>query len=349
MSRLLASYTLILMFCFLCVACSATQKTRVTKEQATIVKKPANSTSLISDTGLSQPRSAATLIEHIADNSGGLTRLAPDYIYERLHRRGDSKEISAAFDRLLVGETADARSNLIHALEMDFIHSPATSSLDLLNPELSAHFREFAWQENDYPGGATGPNEQLADILTDALDLVSPERRANRARAAVIVRDAMTDDLWAYILGQWRVVPGESDWKLNRHAVDSYVEMREAAAADGVDLIILSGHRDPERARKNAARVGNSFAVASFSSHSLGLAIDFVLPRAEAEERFRLTTSPMAEVVEMRCSPVHKWLHLHGYKFGWYPFQHEPWHWEFNPPGFRDVFFADYPGGPPSL
>lgn len=286
-------------------------------------------------------------IELTADGSAHLTRLAPDYIYDRLQSRADSPAISTAFDRLGVGYTAAAHAELVRALERDFIHRPETSALDLLNPELSAHFQEFAWQENDYPGGPEGPNEKLADMLTDALDIVSPERRANRARAAVLLRAEMTPELWEYVLDQWTPVPGEGDWKLNRYAADSYVQMRAAADADGVDLTILSGHRNPKRARDNAERAGNNFAVASFSSHSLGLAIDFALPRAGSDEAYGLTTRPMQDVVDMRRSPVHKWLHLYGHRFGWYPFQHEPWHWEFNPPGFRDVYFSDFPGGAP--
>ncbi|MEM6333959.1 MAG: D-alanyl-D-alanine carboxypeptidase family protein [Planctomycetota bacterium] len=290
---------------------------------------------------------AEALIAELADESDYYTYLAPEYVYTRLMERGDSPEIAAAFDRLLLGDMPALRSELIWLIELEFVHAAGTSSLDLLGPELSEHFGDFEWDPADYPGGPEGPNEKLADMLTDALDLVTPERRANRTRTAVITRGEANDELWAYMLNQWVSVPGEGDWKLNRHAAVSYLAMREAAAADGVELKILSGHRDPEVARRNAAAAGNSFAVASFSSHSLGLAIDFVLPKPESDERFRLTTRPMGDVVDMRRSPVHKWLHLYGRDFGWYPFQHEPWHWEFNPPGFRDVFFMDYPAGPP--
>ena len=242
-----------------------------------------------------------------------------------------------------------AHRALIEALELDFIHDQAMSSLDLLNDELRVHFSEFDWHDDDYPGGPEGPSEALADIMVDALDIVRPERRANRSRTAVIRRDGVNDDIWTYMLDQLEPVPGEEGWKLNRFAVDSYVKMREAAAADGVTLKIKSGHRDPKKASANAARAGNRFAVASFSSHSLGLAVDFELPRPDGDGAFNTTTRPMSSVVAMRSSPVHKWLHLRGEAFGWYPFQHEPWHWEFNPDGFREVFFAEFPGGAPEL
>lgn len=293
------------------------------------------------------PVNRAGKLESIADGSADLTRLPPDYLHQRLLTRDEAPDIAAAYERVLVGDTPAARQALIRAIELDFVHRADTSSLDLLGPGLSGRLQAFGWHEQDYPGGAEGPGEDLAHVLADALDIVTPERRANRARVAVIRKEEATDAIWAYMLAQWEPVPGETRFKLNRHAVAGYLAMREAAAADGVALKILSGHRDPARARANAARVGNSFAVASFSSHSLGLAIDFELPRAESDDRFRLTTRPMGAVVAMRRSPVHKWLHLHGHKFGWYPFQHEPWHWEYNPRGFREVFFADFPDGPP--
>ncbi|MEZ6192006.1 MAG: hypothetical protein R3C45_12070 [Phycisphaerales bacterium] len=122
------------------------------------------------------PSRSDRLIEHLADNSRHLTRLTPDYIYRRLHHRQDSKTICDAFDRMLVADVPDAHRALIDALELDFIHDPATSSLDLLNDELRVHFSEFNWQDDDYPGGPEGPNEALADIMVDALDIVRPER-----------------------------------------------------------------------------------------------------------------------------------------------------------------------------
>jgi hypothetical protein len=292
------------------------------------------------------PGDADGLAQLLAYDSRGLTKLPPDYVLRRLRTREEVPDIAAAFDAVVAADSPATRAALLRAIELDFIHSADTSSLDLLGLELGERFKSFDWQENDYPGGAEGPNEMYAGTLADALDSVTPERRANRAAVAVIRRVEATDALWDYMLAQWQPVPGEDSKKLNLHAVDAYVTMRNAAAEDGIDLTILSGHRDPKRAAANAARVGNSFAVASFSSHSLGLAIDVELPRAD-QGRFRLSTTPMADVVAMRRSPVHKWLHLHAHKFGWYPFQHEPWHWEYNPPGFRDVFFANRQSGTP--
>lgn len=274
------------------------------------------------------------------------TRLHPDYIRPTLNARADVPAIKAAFDKAYADRSESSRQALIHALELKFIHDPKASALDLLGNELSAHFREFAWQPADFPGGPEGPNEAFADVMVEALDLVVPERRANSTPNAVVVRAEATEDVWDYMIGQWAPVPDQDPWKLNKHALESFNRMHAAAKQDGVDLVISSAHRDRKKAAANAARVGNPNAVASFSSHSLGLAIDFKLSQPSAEYP-ALSTEPMADVVKMRESPIHKWLCLHGAEFGWFPYQNEPWHWEYNPVGFRPTFWAEFPGGAP--
>lgn len=277
----------------------------------------------------------------------GATRLHPDYIWATLKDRDQHLEINAAFEQALAQGSRETKLALLRVLELKFIHDRKTSALDILSPELSHHFRDFNWQEDDFPGGPEGPNEQFADVMVDVLDLVRPERRANRSREAVVLREEATEAVWAYVTNQWVSVPGQERWKLNRYARESFIRMREQAKAEGVDLIILSGHRLPQTARANAARAGNPNAVASFSSHSLGLAIDFQMSHRDDIKFEGLSTRPMSELVRMRESPVHKWLVLRGEEFGWYPYQNEPWHWEYNPPGFRELFWADFPGGAP--
>jgi D-alanyl-D-alanine carboxypeptidase len=295
-----------------------------------------------------KPEMPMSLIEATATLAGTCaTRLPANYIWETLKDREQDAEINTAFDRALAENNPKSKHALLRSLELKFIHDPKTSGLDVLGPELSKHFREFDWQENDFPGGPEGPNEQFADVMVDTLDLVRPERRANSTRDAVVLRAEATEPVWNYITNQWVAVPGQERWKLNRHALDSFVRMREQAKAEGIDLIILSAHRYPQVAQANAARAGNPNAVASFSSHSLGLAIDFEMSHRDDFKIEETTTRPMAEVVRMRESPVHKWLLLRGEEFGWYPYQNEPWHWEYNPPGFREIYWADFPGGAP--
>ena len=296
--------------------------------------------------------SAMSLIEATAKLVGtgtgsAATRLHPNYIWATLKDRNQDPAVSAAFEKALAEGTRESRLSVLRVLELKFIHDPHTSGLDILGPELSHHFRDFDWQEDDFPGGPKGPNEQFADVMVDVLDLVRRERRANRSRDAVVLREEVSEAVWNYITNQWISVPGQEQWKLNRHARDSFVRMREQAKVEGVDLVILSGHRDPQVAQANAARAGNPNAVASFSSHSLGLAIDFRMSHRNDIHFEGLSTRPMSELVRMRESPVHKWLLLRGEEFGWYPYQNEPWHWEYNPPGFRETFWAEFPGGAP--
>jgi hypothetical protein len=288
-----------------------------------------------------------SLIEATAQLAGThATRLPANYILASLKDHEQDSTLNAAFERALSENSCESKCALLHALELKFIHDTKTSGLDILGPELSKHFREFDWQENDFPGGPEGPNEEFADVMVDTLDLVRPERRANSTRNAVVLRAEATDAVWNYMTNRWITVPGQERWKLNEHALKSFVKMREQAKRDGVDLIILSAHRYPEVARRNAARSGNPNAVASFSSHSLGLAIDFKMSQGDFKVD-ETSTRPMLEVVRMRESPVHKWLLLRGDEFGWYPYQNEPWHWEYNPPGFREIFWSEFPGGAP--
>lgn len=289
-----------------------------------------------------------SLIEATAQLSEALrvTRLPANYIRATLKDREQDTNINTAFELALNQTNGESQHALIRAIELKFIHDPKASGLDVLGPELSEHFRKFNWQENDFPGGPEGPNEQFADVMVDSLDLVRPERRANSTRDAVVLRVEATEAAWDYITNQWVAVPEQERWKLNRQALESFLRMRDQAKADGVDLFILSSHRNPQSAQRNAARAGNPNAVASFSSHSLGLAVDFKLSHGDLKLD-ETTTRPMVEVVRMRESPVHKWLLLRGEEFGWYPYQNEPWHWEYNPPGFREIYWAGFPGGAP--
>ncbi|MEI2724134.1 MAG: hypothetical protein V9H26_11525 [Verrucomicrobiota bacterium] len=188
-----------------------------------------------------KPETPMNLIEAVAKLAEtGASRLPADYIWATLKDRSQDTEVNAAFERAMAEDTCESKRALLRALELKFIHDPKISGLDVLGPELSKHFREFDWQENDFPGGPEGPNEQFADVMVDTLDLVRPERRANSTRDAVVLRAEATEAAWNYITNQWVTVPGQERWKLNRHALDSFVRMHEQANAEGVDLIILS-------------------------------------------------------------------------------------------------------------
>jgi hypothetical protein len=280
--------------------------------------------------------------------AAGGSRLTPAYIQSSVADAAADPPVAAALEAATASPSPEATAALLRAIELRFIHDPATSTLDLIPEDGGRRFREFAWDPADYPGGPEGPNELLAREMSAALSSIRPERRANSGHDPVVVRAQASDEVWAFMEAEWTPIPGDEKFMINRHAVPSYVAMREAAAAEGVELIILSAHRTRATAERNAARANNPSAVASFSSHSLGLAIDFQM--SQGDRKFaEVTTRPMSDVVRMRESPVHKWMFLRGEDFGWFPFQHEPWHWEYNPVGFREVFWSTFPGGMPPV
>jgi D-alanyl-D-alanine dipeptidase len=132
-------------------------------------------------------------------------------------------------------------------------------------------------------------------------------------------------------------VAGQPHHRLFEEAARAFERMAQVASYDSVELKILDSYRSPATAEANAAASGNPQAVAKFSSHTLGLAVD--LQMSTATQRFlETTTHPMSNVAGMRAAEAHKWMVMRGAKFGWFPFGNEPWHWEYNPPGFRDRF-----------
>jgi LAS superfamily LD-carboxypeptidase LdcB len=240
--------------------------------------------------------------------------------------------------------------SLLRAVEKQFIHNPQASTLDLLPPDRSRRYRDFAWHRLDYPGQSrtngeldpVGPNEARATEMANDLSAVRPERRVNTGDDAVVTQAEFDSNMRRHVQTNIEQVPGQGGHRLHKDARDAFVRMHRAAEAEGVDLVIEASYRSPETAAANAANSGNSSAVANFSAHSLGLAVD--LRMSHGNQRYsEITTRPMQNVVDMRESPVHKWLFMRGSDYGWHPYQNEPWHWEYNPSGFREQFRTSPP------
>ncbi len=257
----------------------------------------------------------------------GETRLPADYIAAH----GSAVPIGR-------GPAMIEARRLLRELERRFIHDPEMSSLDLLPPAERATYKAYTWDDADYPGGPEGPNEAIVLEMDEALGWVRPERRANSTSAGVVIQSEFDDAMWEAIQARRTPVPGQEPRALDRDALVSFLMMREAAKRDGVDIVILSSDRLPEVAARNAERAANPYATARFSSHILGLAMDLRLSQDTVRVN-EVSTRPMSNIIAMRRSPVHKWLFLNGAAYGWYPYQHEPWHWEYNPPGFRERFW----------
>ena len=132
------------------------------------------------------------------------------------------------------------------------------------------------------------------------------------------------------------VVAGlERDVPLHRLAAEAWAALVEAARVDGLEsplLLPVSGYRtveeqawlwdgalakygDPEVACQWVARPGTS-------AHQSGRAIDCHLGDPIESE--------YADA--MRETPAYRWLVAQAERFGFYPYDTEPWHWEYNPP-----------------
>jgi hypothetical protein len=256
---------------------------------------------------------------------------------------------------LQMGTLERRAPELLHLVENHFIRDPGISGLDVLGAD-AAQYRDFHWAAGDYPGGPAGPNEGRAARMHSAMSAIRPERRANSGSDAVITRSQFNSSahIRRFITEHLETVPPFSaapagsttiptqppGKQLLQHAMASFLRMRAAALADGVALAITDGYRSTATAEANAAASGNPAAVASYSSHSLGLAMDLIL--STGNQHFaETTTNPMQNVINMRTSPIHRWMLIRGAEHGWYPYTPEPWHWEYNPPGFRDQLMAE--------
>jgi len=287
--------------------------------------------------GRRRPALRAEYLRSVLEPSGGasplrdeLQRAAAD-----LERRRTSLPAGPTGASALQPLLDEISGGLLAAAERLFILDLQRSTLELLDPAERDRYLGFAWQEGDFPGGPPGPNEARADQMFAALTRLRPERRANQGDTAAVRAAEFDDAMQARIQAALVPVPGEQDQRLHRDAAAAYEGMRTAAAGDGVTLAIGNSYRTAARAQASAARAGNRAAVAAFSSHTLGLAVD--LNMSHGGLRFTETsTRPFPNLVDMYRSPVHKWMFLRGEAHGWFPYRREPWHWEYNPPGFRD-------------
>jgi hypothetical protein len=216
-----------------------------------------------------------------------------------------------------------------------WIRSIDRSAIELVADEAQRRrfLQEIDWSREYFPGNPDAQSRRapgrLAEELFNTMARVTPERRVPRG---IRYHD---------VTGVVASVPGQSDQKLFPEARDAFVRMRDAAAADGVRLEIISSWRSVARQQAARSRQANPNAVApGISAHNYGLAIDLNM-RVPGLSLVNISTRArdrMANMVRMYRSPNYKWLALHGSRFGWFPYKREPWHWEYNPPGFKERF-----------
>ncbi len=122
---------------------------------------------------------------------------------------------------------------------------------------------------------------------------------------------------------------------LHRLAAAAWQALVTAARTDGIKhplLLPTSGYRNPDRQRRLFAlavkRYGSAeearkwVAPPGGSAHQSGRAIDFYLGGKNAS----------GNVARLRTLPAYRWLVANARRFGFYPYEREPWHWEYNPP-----------------
>lgn len=265
------------------------------------------------------------------------------------------------------------------ATDGTFVADGLRSTIDLLPEEKGEYFRRIPWGWADYPGtqfpitGMTpeeitrfqsdkslmfaekeqafvGKHQSDALKLFEALAANRPgggERRVNTGKDAVITKEkfAASKDkagIDRYIVDQIDPTPLPGGGKLNKHAAQAFREMRKAALAHGIPLNVLSGFRSRASEEAMAKKITNRYAFGGFSPHSLGLAADVALRvGTSAKAGFSETSTRMDKLVDMLRSPAYKWIYMHGADYHFYQYQAEPWHWEYNPPGFKDRFWAE--------
>jgi murein DD-endopeptidase MepM/ murein hydrolase activator NlpD/peptidoglycan hydrolase-like protein with peptidoglycan-binding domain len=255
----------------------------------------------------------------------------------------------AAQDEELDAEADTSGPSALSSQERAWVLALDRSALERL-PDAAQRRRyleEVNWRDIEFPGNVPkgGRDRQilnahwkLSEELFNALAGVTPERRVPsmiRYHDPVVVK-----------------VPGKPSERLFPESCDVFVRMREAAKADGVRLEIGSSWRSAvKQAAISKSQPNPKAAARGQSAHMYGLAVDLRLsvPGLNVAEASTRTAEKMANLVRMYRSPVYKWMALRAKDFGWYPYRREPWHWEYNPPGFKERFEGSASsGGSPS-
>ena len=201
------------------------------------------------------------------------------------------------------------------------------------------------WDRLDYPGHAegeaAGPNEGEAAAMSAEIAVLRPERRPNSGANNVVTRDEMTAARWRRITANLEAVEGQGRHRLFGEAARQFHRMEEMARYDNVELRIFDSFRPQAVAAANAAASGQRdgrrvlllpLARPRGRPHHVG--------RGRCSSSRRRPRRPISNVAAMRASPAYKWMLLRGAEFGWFPYGNEPWHWEYNPDGFRARFRA---------
>ncbi|HSF51947.1 MAG TPA: M15 family metallopeptidase, partial [Nitrososphaeraceae archaeon] len=223
----------------------------------------------------------------------------------------------------------------------NFVKNPNVSTLDLLKD--GQKFKQFKWHANDYIGLPKGPNENEAVKLVNSLKNIILEDRVTLPPNAILLNATYQQDKIRYndyFHKQTQQMKDFPSQRMNKHAIVWFDKMREAAKADGIEIVPLSVWRNPVVDEERAKQAKNPYAIGGIS-HALGVTIDIKM--SDGNKKYsEAATKPFSNVIDMRSSPIHKWLAIFAKDFNFHPFTHEPWHWEYNYKNFKDVFLSEF-------
>ena len=105
----------------------------------------------------------------------------------------------------------------------------------------------------------------------------------------------------------------------------NFARYHREAQAKGV---IRRGDVSNEAARKLARYIGRRLAAPGFSNHQDGLAVDFEIVSSTRRKIAGISTR-VSNIRAWKRSRVWQWLREHGPRFGFKPYEPEPWHWTY--------------------
>ncbi|MGE5635222.1 MAG: peptidoglycan-binding protein, partial [Deltaproteobacteria bacterium] len=224
----------------------------------------------------------------------------------------------------------------------NFVKNPNVSTLDLLKD--GQYYKQFKWNDNDYVGGPKGPNEDKAVNLVSLLKSIILEDRVTLPPNAILLNATYQQDKIKYndyFHKQTQQMKDFPSQRMNKHAIAWFDKMREAAKADGIEIVPFSVWRDPVVDEKRTKDAKNPYAIGGIS-HALGVTADINLSDGNKQYKPEGATKPFSKVIDMRGSSIYKWLAIFAKDFNFHPYTHEPWHWEYNYKNFKDVFLSEF-------
>jgi hypothetical protein len=197
------------------------------------------------------------------------------------------------------------------------------------------------WERLIHAAPILGTNEVMAESA-DGLGFVPVPVEEPGGGRIVNKRDPAPQDLVEEPIGLQR-----KPVSLHRLAYSAWAALVKSARSDGIKeplLRVTSGYRSSKTQerlfRQAVQKYGSETRAAKWvarpggSPHQSGRAIDFYLGAANTS----------GNAAKLRRTPAYAWLEANARRFGFYPYDPEPWHWEYNPPSQLNEYEEDLDG-----